>query len=151
MNNISLFESLNYSLNIAYDYLNNWAARLESKDLLARIFGDNFNQDLADILLQNWQEKNFVDFPEIKIVSKSEINSANGAYAKESKTIYLTEELLLQGNNELIAAVILEEYGHHLDTLLNQTDAPGDEGAIFSSLVRGETIYPEQLQTIKIE
>ena len=151
MNNILLFESLTYSLDLAYSYLNNWGTHLENKELLSQIFGDSFDRNLADILLQNWQEKNFVDFPEIKIVSKSEINNANGAYAKESKTIYLAEEFLLQGNNESIAAVILEEYGHHLDTLLNQTDAPGDEGAIFSSLVRGKELTNEQIQTIRIE
>ena len=115
MNNILLSEILSYGFDLACSYLNNWAIYLESRELLAQVFGDSFDRSSADVLLQNWQEKNFVDFPEIKIVSQSEINNANGAYAQESKTIYLGEEFLLQGNNEQIAAVILEEYGHHLD------------------------------------
>ena len=95
MNDTLISEILSYSFDLACSYLNNWAIYLESRELLAQVFGDNFNRDLANTLLQNWQEKNFVDLPEIKIVSKSEINNANGAYASENKTIYLAEEFLL--------------------------------------------------------
>ena len=124
---------------------------VEHSYLLTQAFGNAFDRSVADILLQNWQAKDFTEFPEIELISRSEINNANGAYAKDTKTIYLAKELLLQGNRELIATVILEEYGHHLDTLLNQVDTPGDEGALFSALVRGKKLTPEQLQTIRVE
>lgn len=144
-NKNSSTENLDHSLNIAYDHLNLWAQSIENTNLLAKAFGNRFDRDISKTLIQNWQEKNFTEFPNLEIVSASEINNAKGAYAKSDRTIYLAQELLDEANNESIAAIILEEYGHHLDTLLNQVDTPGDEGAIFSALIRGKELAPEQL------
>ena len=149
-NNYS-FSNLDNSLNIARNYLNIWAQSINNSNLLAKAFGNRFERNVGKTLIQNWRESNFTEFPNVEIVSASEIDNAKGAYAKDSKTIYLAQELLDEADNESIAAVILEEYGHHLDTLLNQIDTLGDEGAIFSALVRGKELTPEQLQTIKVE
>ncbi|MEO1672185.1 MAG: hypothetical protein AAFR77_15640 [Cyanobacteria bacterium J06631_2] len=151
MNNNLLVTNLNASLNLAKNYLNLWSLSLETSELLAQAFSNSFDRNIADILIQNWQAEDFTEFPEIELISRSEIDNANGAYAKDTKTIYLAQELLLAGNSEFVAGIILEEYGHHLDTLLNQADTPGDEGAFFSALVRGKKLAPEQLQTIRVE
>ena len=140
MNNNLFVQNLNTSLDLAQNYLNLWSLNLENSELLAQAFGNRFDRNIADVLIQNWKAGNFIELPEVKIVSRSEINNANGAYAKNSKTIYLSQELLLEGNSQFIASIILEEYGHHLDTLLNQIETPGDEGAIFSALVRGKKL-----------
>ncbi|MEO1401710.1 MAG: Ig-like domain-containing protein [Cyanobacteria bacterium J06635_1] len=50
-----------------------------------------------------------------------------------------------------IAAVLLEEIGHGLDARLNHTDSPGDEGAIFSAIVRGVELNEAQWQALKGE
>jgi hypothetical protein len=47
--------------------------------------------------------------------------------------------------------VILEEIGHFVDAQVNPIDAQGDEGAIFSALVGGATLTPEQLQQLRAE
>jgi Ca2+-binding RTX toxin-like protein len=47
--------------------------------------------------------------------------------------------------------VIIEELGHSIDSRVNQIEAPGDEGAIFSLLVRGGTISAELLSELKAE
>ena len=51
--------------------------------------------------------------------------------------IYLSQDFLLANSADpaKISAVLLEEFGHLLDAKFNRTDAPGDEGAIFSQLV----------------
>jgi hypothetical protein len=46
---------------------------------------------------------------------------------------------------------LLEEYGHFIDAHINQTDSAGDEGDIFSNLVRGNILSAETLQALKGE
>ena len=48
--------------------------------------------------------------------------------------------------------MLLEEIGHSLDALLNPgEDAAGDEGAIFSAVVRGVKLSEAQLQALRSE
>ena len=62
----------------------------------------------------------------------------NAAFASATNTIYLSENFLEQNeaNPENVANAILEEWGHYLDSILNDTDSAGDEGEIFVSLVK---------------
>ena len=41
-------------------------------------------------------------------------------------------------NIDVIVGVLLDQYGHFIDSQINETDAPGDEGYIFTRLVKGE-------------
>ena len=47
--------------------------------------------------------------------------------------------------------MILEEFGHFVDAQVNQVDSAGDEGAIFSALVLGESLDANTLQALKAE
>jgi hypothetical protein len=91
--------------------------------------------------------------PPIEIVAASQIHSAKGAYAHDRGRIYLSEEFL---NTNLdrptaIAAVLLEELGHYIDSVLNSIDSPGDEGAIFATLIQGQTLTDGELTSLKAE
>ena len=116
---------------------------------LQSIFGENLK---SDRFLKDWQD-NRHPFPEIEIVNRSQINNANGAFARDTNKIYLAQEFLLanRDNSDVITNVLLEEYGHYLDSQLNITDAPGDEGAIFAALVRGEGLSDSELQQLRDE
>jgi hypothetical protein len=86
---------------------------------------------------------------DVKVVnSDTRLNS--GAFAAETNTIYFSEDFLKQNktNPENIANVLLEEWGHYLDNILNDTDSDGDEGEIFVSLVKG---FNFDLGTLKAE
>ncbi|MBE9174320.1 hypothetical protein IQ225_01405, partial [Synechocystis salina LEGE 06155] len=48
-------------------------------------------------------------------------------------------------------AILLEEYGHFIDSVLNQNDAPGDEGALFAALVLGKDLSETTLKTLQSE
>ena len=100
-----------------------------------------------------WETGDLLGLPQIEVRPAADINGANGAYAIALNVIYLSEEFLSRNAEHLesVAAVLLEEIGHHLDAQLNSHDSPGDEGAIFSALVRGETLTPEQLAALKAE
>ena len=84
-------------------------------------------------------------------MSQSDLRGANGAFSRDNGKIYLAEEYLVTNINNLesIAGLILEEYGHYLDVIINgDNDSPGDEGEIFSALVRGVNLSAEDLQKL---
>jgi RHS repeat-associated protein len=103
--------------------------------------------------LQDAWEAGEVRFPTIEIRSAAELNGARGAFAIATNTIYLSSEFISQNadNLDAITAVLLEEFGHSVDARLNQQDAAGDEGAIFSALVREDLLDGRELQQLKTE
>ncbi len=119
-------------------------------DKIQVAFGTAVN---TDELQSQWQAGDLTGFPIMEIVSGNHLNGANGAYAIANNRIYLSYEFLSQnqGNLGAIVALLLEEYGHYVDGLLNSTDAPGDEGAIFAALVMGESLSEEALAYLKAE
>ncbi|MFM6267379.1 MAG: calcium-binding protein, partial [Dolichospermum sp.] len=50
-----------------------------------------------------------------------------------------------------IINVILEEIGHYVDAQINQVDSAGDEGAIFSELVQGNSLDVATLDALRAE
>jgi uncharacterized repeat protein (TIGR01451 family) len=90
-----------------------------------------------------------ISFPAIEIRAKSELGGAYGAFSQDTGKVYLSQELINSNSTDLVSSVLLEEYGHYVDTQLNTTDSLGDEGAIFSAVVLGKTLEPEQLQQLK--
>jgi hypothetical protein len=119
-------------------------------DKIQVAFGTAVN---TDELQSQWQAGDLSGFPLIKIVAGNDFNGANGAYAIVNNRIYLSYEFLGQNQGNLggIVALLLEEYGHYVDGVLNSTDALGDEGAIFASLVLGESLSDETLGQLKAE
>ncbi len=78
----------------------------------------------------------------VELLSNEILGEINGAYTSSGKdgeeTIYLNENFLASTNTEQIVEVLLEEFGHSIDYKINgNNDTYGDEGAIFSALVRG--------------
>jgi hypothetical protein len=126
----------------------------QSPDFAAKMelaFGQGVN---VSSLQAAWAAGDFTMLPQIEVRSRWDINGANGAYAAAIDTIFISEEFLNQnaGNvDAMTASVILEEIGHAVDARLNQSDSPGDEGAIFSALVRGETLSAQELAALRAE
>jgi Ca2+-binding RTX toxin-like protein len=116
-------------------------------------FGEGFNPERLEALRQQWLVEDFEDFPQIEVRSSAELNGANGAFAVATNTIYLSAEYLEEnvGNLEAISGVVLEEYGHFVDAQVNELDASGDEGEIFSVLVSGVGLDEETVRKLKNE
>ncbi|MGF1488700.1 MAG: hypothetical protein ACFBSE_16570 [Prochloraceae cyanobacterium] len=116
-------------------------------------FGSTYNREIALSLINQWQIGDFASFPQFEIRSFPEINGANGAYSVDTNKIYIAEEFLLAntGNLSAIVDLVLEEYGHFIDAQINSVDAKGNEGAIFSSLVQGETLNQKQIEQFQAE
>ncbi|MEM8809225.1 MAG: DUF4114 domain-containing protein [Cyanobacteria bacterium P01_G01_bin.38] len=75
---------------------------------------------------------------------------ANGAYAASTQIIYLGDLLFQQPASALIS-VLLEEIGHWVDDRVNAIDTPGDEGAMFATLVQGQALSADQWATLQSE
>ncbi|PNW44704.1 UNVERIFIED_CONTAM: hypothetical protein BEN50_12680 [Euhalothece sp. KZN 001] len=89
-------------------------------------------------LIKQWQTGDFSQLPTVELLSNESISGAMGAYASSLETIYLNEDWLATASEEDALAVLMEELGHHLDNVVNEKDAAGDEGAIFASLLQGK-------------
>ncbi|WP_017718626.1 hypothetical protein [Kamptonema formosum] len=74
-------------------------------------------------------------------------------FAGATDTIYISRDFLTQnaGNSETVTGVLLEDIGHSIDWRLNRAGTPGDEGAFFSALVRGELLDSQQMQELLAE
>jgi VCBS repeat-containing protein len=151
--NLILNEILPSALQAVRVYLREFAKSPDFFERMRLAFGESFNTEFVFNLARNWAENNFNTMPLIKVLPSKILNSAYGAYASSTNTIYLSEEFLVKNadNVEAITSVILEEVGHFVDSAINNTDSPGDEGEIFSAVVRGEALSESQLEQLKAE
>jgi len=122
-------------------------------DKMSSAFGMDWSMTEAQNLFKEWAANNFKDFLQVEVSPDLDTIGANGAYAGETNTIYLSSNFLAQNTDhpDAVASVLLEEIGHAIDFRINQYDAPGDEGDIFSRLLRGEQISGEDLLALKTE
>jgi len=79
--------------------------------------------------------------------------NANGVFVADTNTVYLSDRYIAENavNIDAITGVVLEEYAHAIDFLINTTDSPGDEGAIFAASVQGQTLDATKLARLKAE
>jgi choice-of-anchor C domain-containing protein len=133
------------------DILFNFAQSDDFYANLATAFGTSYDVVKATELRNQWQSRNFSQLPPIEVLSGEVLGTAKGAYAVSTNKIYLSESFLNVAASESLVKVILEEIGHYVDAQINQVDSAGDEGAIFASLVQGESLNAETLQVLKAE
>ncbi|MCC3529259.1 MAG: matrixin family metalloprotease [Microcoleus sp. PH2017_22_RUC_O_B] len=136
-----------------YEDLSKFAAEPDFVTKMNVAFGENWDAAGAKALAEGWFNGDFSAIPSVKVVSSAEIGGANGAFAAATDTIYLSKEFWAQNgaNPAAVADVLLEEIGHSVDSRLNVTDSPGDEGAIFAAVVQGKTFDATDLASLKAE
>ena len=107
------------------------------------VFGENIN----------YQNLSSATLPALEVLSSEDLNGANGAYSVDTNTIYLSQEFINSNlkNPEAIADLLLEEIGHSIDNLLNETDTPGDEGEYFAAIVNNKTLSLAEIARITRE
>ncbi|MBS9390989.1 MAG: cadherin domain-containing protein [Dolichospermum sp. WA123] len=144
---------LNPALEQVRLYLKDFANNQQFTANMRLAFGDTFDTEAALSLGNAWKNQDFSIIPAIALLSSAELNGANGAFAATTNTIYLSQEFVVnhQENVTSITNVILEELGHWIDSQINTTDSVGDEGAIFAALVQRESLSNEDLQLLRAE
>ena len=125
----------------------------QENEILENSFSASFDLNGASNWLAGEITTNFSNFPNLEIRPTKEIDYAYGAYATDNNTIYLSAEFVSQNshNPQRISDVVLEEYGHFLDSRFNVVDTPGDEGALFTNYVQGKKLSKSQLINIRAE
>ena len=120
-------------------------------DKMTISFGSAIDLEGAKYLIQELANGQYL--PQIEILSAKDINGYNGGFDVLTNTVYISEDFLLQNANnpEAISSVILEEIGHFVDARVNAIDSVGDEGEIFSALVRGTNLSPADVLSLKSE
>ena len=124
--------------------------RSQYYSIFGQALGSGFDATSAERIRIKWATGDFSQIPAIKILD-SGMNGAKGAYASSTNTIYLSQDFWAGATAAQVVAVMLEEIGHSLDAQLNKSDSPGDEGEIFSNLVRGITLNDTTLQALRAE
>ena len=89
--------------------------------------------------------------PPVELLPSEAMGGALGAYAVSTGTIYLNASWLEAADERAMQAVLTEELGHHLDTLLNTADTPGDEGALLAAVLLGDGLTAEQVAALRAE
>jgi hypothetical protein len=143
--------SINSALSLAYDQLSNFAGLENFWNLFDTAFGSSYDFATAASFRSQWQSQDFSLFPQIEVVSGDVLGSAKGAYAISTNKIYLSDQFVSVASQQSLEAVILEEFGHFVDAQVNATDTPGDEGELFSALVRGVNLSAAELSRIQTE
>jgi len=107
--------------------------------VLRTAFGTCFSREKTQNLRRQWSTGNFSDRPELQIQTADELNGAVSAFSTATNTIYLSQDYIdrYAGERDALTGVLLEEFGHFIDSEINASDAPGDEGAIFAALLQG--------------
>jgi Ca2+-binding RTX toxin-like protein len=136
---------------IAQRYLAQFAAHKDFAAKMKIAFGEEVDLDKLFTLRQQWQQQNFSSTPTVELLTNNELGTAYGAYSAANNIIYLSADFLAGATDEAIANLLLEEIGHGIDRLLNTMDATGDEGAIFSALVQGQTLTKSDLTRLRNE
>ena len=99
---------------------NDWAS------LTKNVFGYSLNNVPGNVLVSLLDNR----------ALKGKAGAYLGSIGALGQQIFLNSELLEQADDNFVIALLLEEYGHHLDYVINSgVDTFGDEGAIFSCLV----------------
>lgn len=126
------------------DYLSDAVKHEQRNDKIDIAFGNNYDkqkfEDIKDSLRNN---SDSLLNTQIEILDSKGL--WNGAYSSETDKIYLDRSFLEANSSDEIAFVIVEELGHKIDYLINDTDTPGDEGELFSNLVFNHTMSKKEL------
>jgi Ca2+-binding RTX toxin-like protein len=139
------------SLASVYAQLTDFANLSNFWSLFNTAFGSSYDSVKAASFRSQWQSGDFSLFPQIEVVSGDVLGTANGAYAISTNKIYLSDAFISSASQQSLEAVILEEFGHFVDAQVNATDTAGDEGELFSALVRGVSLSAAELGRIKAE
>jgi hypothetical protein len=100
-------------------------------------------------LTEQWAEGDFSGLPPIVLLPASSMPTAAGAYADSTGTIYLNQDWLETASTDAVLSVLTQELGHHLDALLNSSDTPGDEGALFATLLENPDLSAEEIEAYR--
>lgn len=131
--------------------LSSFAASKNFWSVFGDVFGAGHGKPAAHAIQAQLSRGDLSQVARVEVVSASLLGPAQAAYASANGTIYLSDRFLAQASLPQLKAALLEEIGHAIDARVNASDRPGDEGELFSLLVRGITPTASERQRILAE
>ena len=122
--------------------LQNWASQSRSERDLEDIFGPSLNWATAFKHLAAFRSADYSSLPPVTFLPPFDMPGLWGAYSRDLRHIFLSTDC----PSTLLSAVLIEEIGHFLDQELCLEETPGDEGALFATLVLGSTPTASDLE-----
>ncbi|BAI90117.1 SBBP repeat-containing protein [Arthrospira platensis NCB002] len=110
---------------------------------LQTAFGASTDVELGATIIEAFTQG---DTPEMIVLSATSMNGADGAFDSVTGRVYLSDAII---HSEKLVDVITEEFGHYLDSQLNEIDSPGDEGELFMRLVNGEALSESDITGLR--
>ena len=140
---------------IAVDALQNFFTKTDYITGLQIAFGNNLNLSTTtgtvENLLTSYKNGGFTVLPSVELQPGSVMGQTNGAFSADNYKIYLNAQFAATASNEELANVLLEEYGHAIDTLLSSVDSEGDEGELFAKVVTATPLDNLLINALKHE
>ncbi|MEB3318725.1 MAG: bluetail domain-containing putative surface protein [Cyanobacteriota bacterium] len=117
--------------------------------VFADVFGSGYGKSAAHAIYAQLSRGDLSQLARVEVVSAAVLGPARAAYASTNGTIYLSDRFLVEASQAQLQAALLEEIGHAIDARVNASDRPGDEGELFSLLVRGITPTASERQRMQ--
>ena len=115
--------------------LRNWAKSSRAERDIQTVYGDDLEWSSAYRHLAALQSGDFSLLPEIRVLPGHSMEALWGGYSRDLRLVFLSADC----PEDLVVPVLLEEIGHFFDQEFCAAETPGDEGALFSALVLGDT------------
>jgi pimeloyl-ACP methyl ester carboxylesterase len=117
--------------------------------LLESVF-DIQDHKAARTTLNEWREGVLSHLPKVSVLTDAEMQGSLGGYSSQLNTIFLSHSA--NSYDFITGQVLLEEYGHYLDSKFNPGgDTEGDEGELFSAVALQKNLSEQTLHRINSE
>ena len=84
----------------------------------------------------------FRGLPAVELMADDELPGARSHFSDSSQTVFLNSSWLAGSDQDAVLHELTVRWGEHLDTLLNISDTPGDEGSHFAALLSAGLVTP---------
>jgi hypothetical protein len=84
----------------------------------------------------------FSGLPTVELMAEDELPGARSHFSDSSQTVFLNSSWLAGSDQDAVLNELTVRWGEHLDTLLNTSDTPGDEGSHFAALLSADLATP---------
>jgi Ca2+-binding RTX toxin-like protein len=141
------------ALALSHSLLARFAERPDAGAVLTDLLGPDLDHAGALAELRAWRAAEFDALPEPRLVEDAVLAGARGAYsALRHQALLACGWATSPGRSPAeITEVLLEEFGHALDSRLNRRETAGDEGALFAAAVTGRCLSPTEIARIRAE
>jgi hypothetical protein len=133
--------------------LNTLFAKPDWVDQLLPTFGNEVDLNIAAMVAQSVLSGQLQLQSLVKVIPAQSMAGLESIFDASTNTIYLSEEFVTRNSAQpnVVTRVLLEAFGHYLDTQINVTDAQGDEGQMFAAIAQGTLLSAADWYAMKRE